>query len=160
MKITKIPFVLAVCLLTAMLWAQGTPRLELSVTDEKVNMTSAEKAGRAAIAYRPGDVIRYEISAENKGDGVMTESVVTNPVPPGTEYVALSASGEAALIVFSINNGFTYQSWPPTYTIQDAEGNITTREATPDMVTHIRWEIKRNLAPGEKSILGFELKIK
>jgi uncharacterized repeat protein (TIGR01451 family) len=160
MKLKKLLFIITASTLTVLLWAQGTPRLELTVADRKVNMTSAEEAGRVAIAYRPGDVIRYEITAENKGDGVMTEPVVTNPVPAGTVYVPLSASGKDAQLVFSINSGYTYQSWPPTYTIQDAEGNMITREATAEMVTHIRWEIKRNLAPGEKSILEFELKVK
>jgi uncharacterized repeat protein (TIGR01451 family) len=160
MKITKTTFILTVTLLTSMLWAQGTPRLELTVADRKVNMTSAEEAGRVAIAYRPGDVIHYEITAENVGDGVMTEPVVTNPVPAGTVYVPLSAFGEDAETVFSINGGISYQSWPPVYTVQDADGNSVTREATPDMVTHIRWQIKRDLAPGEKSILEFELKVK
>jgi len=160
MKLKKLLFIITACTLTVLLRAQGTPRLELTVADRKVNMTSAEQSGRVAIAYRPGDVIRYAITAENVGDGVMTEPVVTNPVPAGTVYVPLSASGKDAQIVFSINSGYTYQSWPPTYTIQDAEGNMITREATADMVTHIRWQIKRDIAPGEKSILEFELKVK
>ncbi|MDZ7822348.1 MAG: hypothetical protein U5N26_11425 [Candidatus Marinimicrobia bacterium] len=86
--------------------------------------------------------------------------MVTDPVPAGVVYVPLSAEGEDADIIFSINNGISYQSWPPTYTILDNDGKSIVKEATPAMVTHIRWEIKDPLQVNEQKKLEFMVEVK
>ncbi len=160
MKINKFRFFLAVLAAASLLLAQGTPKLELSITETKVNLTSAERSGKKAIAYRPGDEIRYVITAQNTGDGVMTKPAVTDPVPAGTAYVPLTATGEDAVIVFSINGGYSYQPWPPTYTVKDKNGKDVVKNASPDMVTHIRWELQKDLNPKDKRLLEFNVKVK
>ncbi|MBN1129418.1 MAG: DUF11 domain-containing protein [Chitinispirillaceae bacterium] len=160
MKINKFRSFLGILVLASLLAAQGTPKLELSIAETKVNMTAAEKSGKKAVAYRPRDVIRYVITAQNVGDGVMTKPVITDPVPAGVAYVPLSAKGEDALITFSINGGYSYQAWPPTYTVKDANGKDVIKEAPPEMITHIRWELQRSLNPKERKILEFNVKVK
>ncbi|MDD3095313.1 MAG: hypothetical protein WC372_04605 [Candidatus Neomarinimicrobiota bacterium] len=160
MKPQKISGMLALVITTALLMAQGTPKLELNISEKKVNMTAAERSGKTAIVYRPGDVIHYTITAENSGDGIMTNPVVTDPVPAGTAYLPLTAKGRDTAVSFSINGGISYQNWPPTYLVKDADGKETLREATPEMVTHIRWEFRKALAPKERKALEFDVKVK
>jgi uncharacterized repeat protein (TIGR01451 family) len=160
MKSRKIMIVLAVFMSSALLLAQGTPKLELSISESKVNMTAEERTEQQPVSYGPGDIIHYVITAENSGDALMTEPQVTDPIPPGVVYVPLSARGEETLIRFSINNGLNYQAWPPTYTVRDEEGREIVKIAPPEMVTHIRWDLLTDLEPGEKKELEFEVKVK
>lgn len=160
MKSQKTLLILAVFMLSGILTAQGTPQLELSISEQKVNMTIAEKSGKEPVAYRPGDVIHYVITAENTGDGVMTNPVVTDPVPEGVVYLPLTAKGRDALVQFSIDSGKNYQSWPPVYLVKDKDGNEVKKEATADMVTHIRWELRKALAPNERKLLEFDVMVK
>lgn len=160
MKFPKVLFLLAAIMLTGLLLAQGTPKLELSINEKKVNMTAAERSGKTAVVYRPGDVIHYEITAQNTGDGIMNNPVVTDPIPAGVVYLPLTAKGQDATISYSINSGISYQNWPPTYIVKDAEGNESVKTATAEMVTHIRWELRKPLSPKEKRILQFDVKVK
>ena len=158
---TKISLLVVMTLfITSQVLAQGTPKLELSIADTKVNLTEAEQSGEAEIAYRPGDTIHYAITAQNVGDGIMTIPVVTDPVPAGVVYVPTSAKGEDAVITYSVNSGITYQAWPPVYTVRDADGQELVKNAPPEMITHIRWELQQPLAPNETKILEFDVKVK
>jgi len=160
MKIKNSNLILMALVIASQVLAQGTPKLELKVAETKVNLTPEEKSGKAKIVYKPGDVIHYTITAQNVGDGVMTTPVVTDPVPAGVVYLPLTAKGENAKITFSINGGLTYLAWPPTYIIKDANGKDVVKNATPEMITHIRWELQKPLAPKEIKILEFEVKVK
>ena len=146
--------------LSTLAFAQGKPKLELKVLDQKVNMTAAEKAGSAKIAYRPGDVIHYTVVAHNAGNGEMTNPVITDPIPQGVAYIPGSAKGEHAEITYSINKGKSFEAWPPTYKAKDSRGKTVKQVATPEMITHIRWELKKSLAPNESKNLEFEVKVK
>ncbi|MCK9483088.1 MAG: hypothetical protein M0R34_01830 [Candidatus Marinimicrobia bacterium] len=160
MKTKTFSLIVMAFAVTSQVLAQGTPKLELTVAEAKVNLTRAEKSGRAKIMYKPGDVIHYTITAQNVGDGVMTSPVVTDPIPAGVVYVPMSAKGEDTIITFSINSGITYQNWPPTYTVKDADGKEIVKNAPPEMISHIRWELQKPLAPNEKKILEFDVKVK
>lgn len=144
-----------VLLTTSFAMAQGTPKLDITIADEKVNLTKAEKAPGASITYLPGDTLRYIVTASNIGDGLMTNPEIVDPIPAGVTYVADSATGENTTITFSINQGSTYMDWPPTYTVRNSKGILVKRKATPDMVTHIKWVIEKNLNPGEAMTLDF-----
>lgn len=147
-------------ILGSLLFAQGAPKLELTIIEEKTNMTQAEKEGRAMITYKPGDVIRYTIIATNVGDGVLTSPLITDPIPKGVNYLPISAKGLNSVITYSINNGQLYQSWPPKYNEKDENGKTVEKLASPDMVTHLRWELTKALAPNESHQLEFEVIVK
>lgn len=135
--------------------AQGVPKLDIRVDSEKVNKTELERRSGAVINYLPGDTIKYLIVASNIGDGLMTSPEVIDPIPSGVTYVAESASGEDSAITFSINQGETYMAWPPTYSVRNSKGVLIKRVATPEMVSHIKWNINKNLTPGETALLDF-----
>ncbi len=134
---------------------QGTPQLNIEIVDQKVNLTVAEKQDADAINYRPGDTLRYTIVASNVGDGLMTSPEIIDPIPTGVTYVAQSALGDLADVSFSINQGSTYMAWPPTYTVRNTKGILIKRKATPDMISHIKWNILQDMQPGDASTLEF-----
>ncbi|MEW6607177.1 MAG: hypothetical protein AB1414_06935 [bacterium] len=90
---------------------------------------------------RPGTELDYTISLQNTGNGTATLIMVTDQVPPGTEYVAGSTWGAGFAYSWSHDGGMTYD----------------TSEAFP--VTHIRFN-RAYLSPGESAQLGFSVRIK
>ncbi len=160
MKYNIFRIIVLILVLSFMAFAQGTPKLELTVVDTKVNMSQAEKEGKAQISYKPGDIIRYTIIASNVGTGVLSNPLITDPVPQGVSYKPLSAKGENAEITYSVNEGRLFQSWPPTYKVKDENEQIVVKLASPNMITHIRWELKKPLAPNESQQLEFEVIVK
>jgi len=139
--------------------AQGAPKLDIQISDSKVNLNSAEKRDATIISYSPGDTLKYTLTATNIGDGLMTNAEVVDPVPAGVTYIVGSAHGADTEISFSINAGSTYMAWPPTYTVRNAKGILIKRKATPKMVSHIKWAFTHNLKPGEGSALEFMVEV-
>jgi len=160
MRARNIKVIILFILAASMLFAQGVPKLELTVIDEKINMSQAEKEGRVAITYKPGDVIRYTIIATNTGDGILTSPLITDPLPQGVAYLPNTADGLNTVITYSVNNGQLFQAWPPTYRVLNENGEYEEKLASPDMVTHVRWELTRSLEPNESHQMGFEVIVK
>ena len=134
---------------------QGTPKLDIKIENQKVNLSETEKKDASLISYTPGDTIRYVITASNIGDGLMTNPEIVDPVPAGVTYVAESASGADTKISFSLNRGSTYMAWPPYYTVRNSKGILVKREATPDMITHVKWHVSKDLKPGDATSMEF-----
>lgn len=143
----------------SMVYAQGTPRLDLKMAEQKVNLTTSELNDASNISYQPGDTLRYMITASNVGDGLMTEPEVVDPIPMGVTYIANTAMGDETSITFSIDQGRTYMAWPPTYTVRNAQGELIERAASADMITHIKWNILKDLNPGDNSNLEFLVEV-
>ena len=136
-------------------FSQGTPRLDIHIADQKINLTEAEQKDASKISYAPGDTIHYLLTASNVGDGLMTEPEIVDPIPAGVTYIAGSAAGEDTEITFSMNQGAVYMVWPPNYTVRNSKGILVKREATPEMISHIKWSIQKSLKPGESATMEF-----
>ncbi len=143
-------------LLSSLLWAQQGPKLTITIEDEKVNI-SPEEIKSGITTYSPGDTIQYDISSKNVGDALMTNPVITDPIPSGVSYVENSAVGPDSEILFSINEGKTYAPWPVYYSVRNSRGIIVRKRASADMVTHIRWKIQVNLEAGESHLAKFKV---
>lgn len=152
-------YAIVAILSASMVYAQGTPRLDLKMAEQKVNLTASELNDASNISYQPGDTLRYMITASNIGDGLMTEPEVVDPIPMGVTYIANTAMGDETSITFSIDQGRAYMAWPPTYTVRNAQGELIEREASADMITHIKWNILKDLNPGDKSNLEFLVEV-
>jgi hypothetical protein len=50
-------------------------------------------------------------------------------------------------VEFSVDNGKSFQAWPVRVKTTDENGNEIWKEASPDMVTHIRWTLSDVLDP-------------
>ena len=96
---------------------------------------------RSGAALRPGETIRYVVTASNTSDRQIKKLVVTQPIPNGSVYVSNSATlpnFDGAKLDFSIDSGKTY-SEKPTIRVKLESGEIVTRPAPASMYTNVRW---------------------
>lgn len=156
MKVLGKIFIIGMLITAICLWAQGSPRLEIEIQEQKVNLTAAEKTG-ADITYAPGDTIAYTVIAKNTGDGVMVDPSIVDPIPEGVSYVVDSAKGENCRIVFSVNGGMQYSVWPVMVTATTEGGTRVERPAETEDVTHIKWLVRENIPAGGEKRLSFQV---
>ena len=96
----------------------------------------------------PQDVIEYRLTYANNGAEVVHNVSVVDPVPAGLHYVEKTAKNAAnTQVEFSVDSGKTFHAWPVKVTKKNASGKDITVDATPDMVTHIRWTLNGDLKP-------------
>jgi len=141
--------------ISTILYAQGQPKLELVIEEQKVNLTAEEASGEKDIIYSPGDTIEYTIYAKNTGTGVMVDPEIVDPIPEGLSYVTDSATGENCQIFFSINDGLQYSEWPVMVQMENDSGAQIAQRAEPEQVTHIKWIVNERIPAGSEKILSF-----
>jgi uncharacterized repeat protein (TIGR01451 family) len=97
---------------------------------------------------RPQDILEYRVTYANTGETTLRNVTIVDPVPVGTEYIVRSATrpNEGA-VEFSIDGGKTYHRWPIRIKKKDAKGKEVEVEATPEMVSHIRWIMTSDFEP-------------
>jgi uncharacterized repeat protein (TIGR01451 family) len=109
----------------------------------------------------PSDVIEYRLVYTNTGDEPIQNVVITDPIPIGMKFVHPSASKpEASRVQFSIDGGKNFQPWPILIKRKTTDGKEETVEATPDMVTHIRWALSSAIQPDGGITLTYRTVIK
>ena len=155
MKTIKKLLTLGFIVISTILYAQGQPKLELVIEEQKVNLTAEEASGEKDIIYSPGDTIEYTIYAKNTGTGVMVDPEIVDPIPEGLSYVTDSASGENCQIFFSINDGLQYSEWPVMVQMENDSGAQIAQRAEPEQVTHIKWIVNERIPAGSEKILSF-----
>ncbi len=120
----------------------------------------AEEFLPAADAH-PSDVIEYRLVYTNTGDEPIQNVLITDPIPLGTKFVHPSvAKPEAARVEFSIDGGKNFQPWPILIKTKTQDGEEKVVEATPDMVTHIRWALSEAIRPEGGITLTYRTVIK
>lgn len=152
-------WILGLLLFTVHTLAQAQPKLELEISERKINVT-AEEEGETAVTYSPGDTIEYTILAKNVGNGLMTKPEIVDPIPKGVAYVANSAKGKNCQIFFSINDGKLYTEWPIMIPETNDQGVQVGKQASPDQVTHIKWLVNETIPAGGQKELTFRVKVK
>ena len=110
---------------------------------------------------RPQDVIEYRLTYANHGEQAVSKLSVVDPVPVGARYVAKTAkSPQSANVQFSIDGAKTFHNWPVRVKKTDAKGREVWVDATPDMITHIRWTLSGDLAPADEIAFSYRAEIK
>ncbi|MFZ5592991.1 MAG: hypothetical protein ACOY4D_01780 [Pseudomonadota bacterium] len=104
----------------------------------------------------PGEEVIYTLSYTNNGKEMAQDLFITNPIPPHMIYKANSARGENTVIVYSIDGAKSFDK-PENLKIRGIDGKE--RSATPVNYSHIRWVIKKPLAPGEKGDVSFRAQL-
>ncbi len=144
------------CLLVA---GTGLAQVKLESTVMKVEAVVNERgvAERHLVDAEhllPGDELRDTILFNNEGTQVVDARsiVITNPIPPDTEYLEGTASGSATEIVFSVD-GETFAR-PEELLVLDGEREVP---ATAEDYRIIRWTFQPPLAPGESSDVSFNV---
>lgn len=154
-------FMSLIAVLCVSLAATADGPLSGSIEAHKVVNDEGRESFIDAKQVKPRDIIEYRLTYANKGAEPLQNVTVTDPIPSGTEYVNSTATRPATgAVEFSIDQGKTYHSWPVRYLKVDENGNEVWAEATPDMVTHIRWTIGGTLDPDTEITFAYRTVVK
>lgn len=111
---------------------------------------------------RPGETIRYVVTAGNTSDQQIKKLVVTQPIPKGSVYVLGSATlpkVEGATLDYSIDGGKTYNE-KPTIRVKLENGEIVTRPAPESMYTNVRWKFGDNFSAKTVAYATYQVRIR
>jgi len=126
-----------------------------------VQQTSGREVLMPAREVNPSDVIEYRLTYANTSEEALRNVSVVDPIPHGTEYISLSATRpETGAVEFSIDGGKTYHSWPVRYKLVLEDGTEEWRDATPQMVSHIRWTISGSFEPASEITFSYRTTVK
>lgn len=160
-----VSFLSAVFLLAGVALAQpGSPKLVLKTAAEKE--VQVKKDGKIQVTRvpadraHPGDVVVYTITYENAGKGPVLDAEIVDPIPQGVVYLLNSAEGKDAEITCSIDGGRTWLKPPVMMQVRKPDGSLESQPAPPERYTHIRWLIKKSVAPGQTGKVSFKVTVK
>lgn len=124
----------------------------IKVNDQGEKITVREPAAKVV----PGDSVIYTNTYRNIGKETATDLVLNNPIPEHLNYVADSAFGAGAEILFSADGGKTF-ALPEKLKKTGEDG--TERLVRPEEYTHLRWIIKGQLKPSGTGDVGFRARL-
>jgi uncharacterized repeat protein (TIGR01451 family) len=114
----------------------------------------ADTNGRAKVILEapkvvvPGDKLVFVLSYRNAGAQPATDFVVTNPLPGAVSYQG--TADDAAQV--SVDGG---RNWGALAALRIKEADGDVRSARMEDVTHVRWPMRKAIAPGAKGKLSF-----
>lgn len=109
---------------------------------------------------KPGQIVQYALEYKNISDRALAEVSILGPIPAGTVYQSGSAITTAnAKPEFSIDDGDKFQPEPVTYKVKQADGTEKELVATPDMYTHIRWNVG-TMTPQQRLTLTYRVQVR
>jgi uncharacterized repeat protein (TIGR01451 family) len=145
-------------------WAAPAGAPDLSSTMEAHKIVLDKENREIAVSAEkvfPRDKIEYTLHYRNVGQAPATGVSLVGPIPAGTVYIDKTASNGAAVHPFySIDGGKSYHRAPFTYLYVDASGKERRRVATPDMYTHIKWNIDGSLDAGKDLVVSYRVQVK
>lgn len=155
----KILTLIGLISLSAVAFAQQG-KIELKTVVEKETVVLTEDGGErielvTADKVVPGDVVIYTVTYTNVADQAVENVTITNPIAAELEYVADSAFAPGASVAFSVDNG---QSFAPLNALS-VEDNGEQRAAEVADLTHIRWVLNDELAPGAQGFARFRARL-
>jgi len=110
---------------------------------------------------RPQDVIEYRLTYANGGVEAVHNVSIVDPVPAGVQYLEKTAKAPASgSVQFSIDSGKTFHAWPVRFKKAAAGGREVWADATPDMITHIRWTLSGGLKPEDEITFSYRATVK
>ncbi len=124
---------------------------EVEVMHENPDGTR-EKKRVSADTVVPGDEVIYTLIYDNRGAEPADEISITNPIPKHMEFHHATANPVWLETVLSVDGGQVFG--PLTdLTVTDSAGQ--TRRAIAQDCTHIRWQFRKSLAPGESGQVSY-----
>ena len=109
-----------------------------------------------ALKAVPGTVGHYTSSFSNISDKPAEGIAITNPIPANTTLVAGSPWGQGMDIHYSADGAKTWAT-VDKIRIKGADGKE--RPAGLKDITHVRWSLRGELAPGKQGSCGFDVTI-
>ena len=127
-----------------------------AIAEQRVGEPTA--SGGTTVRYVPasqvrlGEQVHYTLQVRNISSLAVADPVVVRALPHNTRYITGSAVGPGAEVRFSIDGGATFAA-AQRLTISTYSGS--SRRATADEYTHIRWRLRHPLTPGATALLRF-----
>ena len=154
--------IILLCLLfgsAAAVQAQQNGTLDIRTIVQKEVITVADDGSEetqlvVADLVVPGDEVIYTLTYANVGDEPAENIVITNPLPEQLTYIAGSASGADADVLYSVD-GVNYGQTSELTVVADG----LERPARAEDVTHIRWVISAPIQPGDEGIAQFRARL-
>lgn len=109
-----------------------------------------------AANVRPGSEVIYEVGYSNTGPRPM-QVVITNPLPADLVYQSYAARSVGAKLEMSVDRG---RSFGTLDKLRVAGPGGTSRPATADDITHVRWKTARPIKPGEAGKVSLRAMVK
>lgn len=96
--------------------------------------------GQAVV--RPGDILRYTLTGENKSDRPLKNLILNQPIPKGMVYVLKSVdiANKEAKITYSIDGGRNFGE-NPTVKVTLPDGKVALQSAPATAYTNIRLQV-------------------
>lgn len=152
---------LIVASLSASAYGKG-PTLAGTMEARKI-VVDAENRETAVSAEKvfPSDRLEYTLRYRNVGDAPASGVSLVGPIPAGTEYLEKTATESgAAKTSYSIDGGKSFHEAPVRYNVVNERGIEEPRVATPDMYTHIMWDISSVLEVGKEVSVSYRVQVK
>jgi uncharacterized repeat protein (TIGR01451 family) len=154
-------FTALVAVMIASLAALAADPITGTIEARKVVVDKGAEQFLPANEVHPQDVIEYRLTYANNGAEVVHNVSITDPVPANVQYVEKTAKNAGSgSVEFSVDSGKTFHAWPVKVTKKNANGKEITVDATPDMVTHIRWTVNGDLKPKGEVTFAYRAKVK
>ncbi len=138
--------------------AQGTIELQ-NVAEVEVAVKGADgvitKKRMVADKTTPGTEVIYTTTFRNIGAKPAGSINIKNPIPANTTLMAGSPWGEGVDITYSADGGKTWSA-VDKIRIKDASTGKE-RPAALSELTHVRWSLRNDLAPGKLGEVGFRV---
>ncbi|MCP6758031.1 MAG: hypothetical protein NHB32_04480 [Fischerella sp. CENA71] len=147
---------------------QGQVQLRL---DAEKQIVQKDKQGKQKVVWQPlqgktvvnpGDVLRYTVSGENKGDRPVKNLTINQPIPQGMVYKLKSANvnvNKGAKITYSIDGGRSFVE-NPTVKVTLPNGKVEIRPAPATAYTHIRLAFGESI-PAKTTVKGtYEVQVR
>ena len=143
---------------------QNPIQLKLAAERQKIVAVASGQGTWSPVTdnVRPGETIRYVVTASNTSDRSIKNLVVTQPVPNGSVYVLKSATLPdiaGAKLDYSIDGGKSY-SQNPTIKVKLESGEIVNRPAPDSMYTNVRWNFGGSFPAKTASNATYQVRIR
>jgi uncharacterized repeat protein (TIGR01451 family) len=154
--------VLFVILVAASASAFGGPNLAGTMEARKIVMGEENKEiAVSAEQVKPQDKIEYTLRYRNIGDASASGVSLVGPIPAGTVYLDETATeNEAMRPLFSIDGGASFHKAPVMYVVKNEKGKDERKAATPDMYTHVMWNVASSLEVDKEVAVSYRVQVK
>ncbi|HKE59975.1 MAG TPA: hypothetical protein VKB46_24860 [Pyrinomonadaceae bacterium] len=136
----------------------GRPEVKVAlsgVVERQGNHVPVQEAS----TVKSGEVMDWTITSTNEGTAAAHDYKAVGVVPPGTEFVAGSATVDGtATVTYSIDHGQTFSA-RPTIDEKQADGTVKKVAAPVSMYTQIRYEWSDPLEQGAKRNATYKVRL-
>jgi uncharacterized repeat protein (TIGR01451 family) len=141
-------------------------RLLTSRPEIKINLSGSVHRGQAELslekaeAVASGEIVNWNMTSNNVGNGAAQDYKAIGQIPKGTIFVEGSARADGHVRVeYSIDGGKSFTA-NPTISEKQPDGTMKQQPAPVAMYTQVRYEWTDTLAPGGKLTASYQVRVK